>query len=117
MTSQEELDRYRIREITDAHRPLLDTVDWVDNSVDTWIECVDDNGEKVRLVPDMTGWQDRRKEVMVMNTVSGVNTQLFFQMQGGYVMPHDITLNDEKAKEVFFSIPAPVLKWAAARAH
>jgi hypothetical protein len=38
-------------------------------------------------------------------------------MQGGYVMPHDITLNDEKAKEVFFSIPAPVLKWAAARAR
>lgn len=117
MTSQEELDRYRIREITDAHRPLLDTVDWVDNSVDTWIECVDDNGEKVRLVPDMTGWRDGRREVMVMNCVSGVNTKLFFQMQGSYVMPHDITLNDEKAKEVFFSIPAPVLKWAAKRAH
>lgn len=116
MNSQEELDMYRIREITDAHRPLLGTVDWVDNSVDCWIECVDSNGEKVRLVPDMTGWRDGRREVMVMNTVSGVNTKLFFQMQGGYVMPHDITLNDDKAKEVFFSIPAPVLKWAAKRA-
>lgn len=117
MTSQEELDKYRIREIADTHRPLLATVEWIDNSVDCWIECVDDNGEKVRLVPDMTGWQDGRREVMVMNTVSGVNQKLFFQMQGGYAMPHDITLNDEKAKEVFFSIPAPVLMWAAERAH
>jgi hypothetical protein len=54
---------------------------------------------------------------MVMNCVTGCNQKLFFRIQGGYVMPHDITLNDEKAKEVFFSIPAPVLKWAAARAH
>lgn len=117
MNSQEELDQYRIREITDTHRPLLDTVDWVDNSVDTWIECVNDQGEKVRIIPDKTGWQDKRREVMVMNCVTGCNQKLFFQMRGGYVMPHDITLSDEAKKAVFFSIPAPVLKWAAARAH
>ena len=116
MNSQEELDKYRIREITDAHRPLLDTVDWIDNSVDTWIECVDDNGEKVRLVPDMTGWQDRRREVMVMNCVTGCNQKLFFQMQGGYVMPHDITLNDAAAYQVMAAIPAAVLRWAILRA-
>ena len=116
MNSQEELDKYRIREITDAHRPLLDTVDWVDNRVDTWIECVDDNGEKVRLVPDMTGWQERRREVMVMNTVSGVNTKLFFT-PGEYPQPHDITLNDSAAYQVMAAIPAAVLRWAILRAH
>ena len=52
MNSQEELEQYRIREITDAHRPLLGTVDWVDNSVDCWIECVErslaaHNGQKI----------------------------------------------------------------------
>lgn len=115
MNSQEELDKYRIREITNAHRPLLDTVDWVDNSVDTWIECVDDNGEKVRIIPDLTGWQDRRKEVMVMNTVSGVNTKLYFT-PGEYPQLHDITLKDSAAYQVMAAIPAAVLRWAIMRA-
>ena len=115
MNSQEELDQYRIREITDTHRPLLGTVDWVDNSVDTWIECVDDNGEKVRLVPDMTGWQDRRKEVMVMNCVTGVNTKLFFT-PGEYPQLHDITIHDAEAYKVMAAIPAAVLRWAIQRA-
>ena len=115
MNSQEELDQYRIREITNAHRPLLDTVDWVDNSVDTWIECVDDNGEKVRIIPDLTGWQDRRKEVMVMNTVSGVNTKLYFT-PGEYPQLHDITLKDSAAYQVMAAIPAAVLRWAIMRA-
>ena len=115
MNSQEELDQYRIREITDTHRPLLGTVDWVDNSVDTWIECVDDNGEQVRLIPDKTGWQDRRKEVMVMNTATGANTQLFFT-PGDYPQLHDITLNDAAAYKVMSAIPAAVLRWAVMRA-
>jgi hypothetical protein len=115
MNSQEELDQYRIREITDAHRPLLGTVDWVDNSVDTWIECINDHGEKVRLVPDMTGWQDRRREVMVMNCVTGVSTKLFFT-PGEYPQLHDITLNDSAAYQVMSAIPAAVLRWAVMRA-
>lgn len=115
MNSQEELDKYRIREITDAHRPLLDTVDWVDNSVDTWIECVNDHGEKVRIIPDKTGWQDNRKEVFVMNTVSGVNTKLFFT-PGDYPQLHDITLRDSAAYQVMSAIPAAVLRWAILRA-
>lgn len=117
MNSQEELEQYRIREITDAHRPLLGTVDWVDSSVDTWIECINDQGDKVRLVPDKTGWRDGRREVMVMNCVTGCNQKLFFQMQGGYVMPHDITLNDSEAYKVMSAIPAAVLRWAILRAH
>lgn len=116
MNSQEELDKYRIREITDAHRPLLDTVDWIDNSVDTWIECVDDNGEKVRIIPDLTGWQDRRREVMVMNCVTGVNTKLFFT-PGEYPQLHDITLHNADAYKVMSAIPAAVLRWAIQRAH
>ena len=115
MNSQEELDKYRIREITDAHRPLLDTVDWIDNSVDTWIECVDDNGEKVRIIPDLTGWQDRRREVMVMNCVTGVNTKLFFT-PGEYPQLHDITLHNADAYKVMSAIPAAVLRWAILRA-
>lgn len=119
MNSQEELEQYRIREITDAHRPLLGTVDWVDSSVDTWIECVDDNGEKVRLVPDMTGWQDGRREVMVMNCRSGINTKLFFRNEGrtaAIIIPHDATMSDELAKPVMWAIPFPCLEWAALRA-
>jgi hypothetical protein len=118
MNSQEELDQYRIREITDTHRPLLGTVDWVDNSIDTWIECVDDNGEKVRLVPDMTGWRDGRREVMIMNCRNGENRKLFFQkLPGGVIVPHDAMMTDEQAKQVMWAIPFPCLEWAANRAR
>ena len=112
-----EMNEQGITSITKGSVLLLDTVTIMDNSVDVWIECVNDDGEKVRLVPDMTGWQDNRKEVMVMNTVSGTNTKLFFKLLGGeYIEPHRITIADEEAKKVMFSIPAPVLNWAIERA-
>ena len=116
MNTSEELKSFKITAITEGSVILLTTVDYADNSVDCWIECVNDFGEKVRLIPDMTGWQDGRREVMVMNCETGCNQNLFFQIRGGYVMPHDLTLSDETKKAVFFSIPAPVLKWAAEKA-
>ena len=115
MTTQEELSEARIVMLNAARLSILSTVDWVDNSVDTWIECINDNGEKVRLIPDKTGWQDKRREVMVMNTVSGVNTKLFFT-PGEFPQLHDITLRDSAAYQVMSAIPAAVLRWAVMRA-
>lgn len=116
MNTQEELKLLRIAKLSNAVLlSMLSTVDSKDDSVDCWIECVNDAGETVRLIPDKTGWQDRRKEVMVMNTVSGVNTQLFFS-PGEFPQLHDITLRDPAAYQVMAAIPAAVLRWAVLRA-
>lgn len=115
--SRTELDQYRIYRITDAHRPLLGTVDWVNNSVDVWIECINDDGEKVRLVPDMTGWRDGRREVMVYNCSTGVNTKLFFRQESdGDYYTHDAT-RQEDIENVMYKIPWAVMDWAAEKAH
>ena len=116
MTTQEELKQTRIVKLTNAVMlSMLSTVESRDNSAECWIECVNDAGETVRLIPDKTGWQDNRKEVMVMNTVSGVNTKLFFT-PGEFPQLHDITLNDSAAYQVMAAIPAAVLRWAILRA-
>lgn len=117
MCSRTELDKYRIDRIYEAHKPLLATVDWVDNSVDCWIECINDDGEKIRLVPDMTGWQDGRREVMVMNCVTGVNTKLFFRCESnGDYFTHNAT-RQEDIEAVMYKIPWAVMDWAASKAH
>ena len=82
-----------------------------DNSVECWIEFDTDNDESIRLIPDSTGWQDGRKEVMVMNITTGKNVSIFFKNDE----PSDITLMDEEAAKVLRSIPADVLKWALKR--
>ena len=116
MTTQEELRLLRITKLTDAViMTKLYTVDYRDNSTECWIECVNDAGETVRLIPDKTGWQDNRKEVMVMNTATGMNTQLFFT-PGDFPQLHDITLRDSAAYQVMAAIPAAVLRWAVMRA-
>ena len=117
MTTQEELRQLHIAKLSNAVLlSMLSTVDYRDSSADCWIECVNDAGETVRLIPDKTGWQDHRKEVMVMNTVSGVNTQLFFT-SGEFPQLHDITLHDSAAYKVMAAIPAAVLHWAILRAR
>lgn len=123
MTTQEELNHFRIEKLSfrieklsDAVMPMLSTVDSRDDSVECWIECINNNGEKVRLIPDKTGWQDNRKEIMVMNCVTGCNQKLFFT-PGDYPQLHDITLNDSAAYQVMSAIPAAVLRWAILRAH
>lgn len=116
MNTQKELDVFGFISIENPARlSMLSTIDSRDDSVECWIECVDDNGEKVRLIPDKTGWQDRRKEVFVMNTATGMNTKLFFT-PGEYPQLHDITLRDSAAYEVMSAIPAAVLRWAILRA-
>ena len=116
MTTQEELTNFRFVSIENTARlSMLSTVDSRDNSTECWIECVNDAGETVRLIPDKTGWQDNRREVMVMNTVSGLNTKLFFT-PGEYPQLHDITLHDAEAYKVMAAIPAAVLRWAVMRA-
>ena len=115
MKTSKELKDFGISAITAGSVLMLSTVAIADNQQECWIECIDDSGEKVRLIPDMTGWQDRRREVMVMNTVSGRNTKLFFT-PGNYPELHDITLHDDEAYRVMSNIPAPVLRWAVMRA-
>lgn len=116
MTTQEELKQLRIVKLSNAVLlSMLSTVDSRDNSTDCWIECIDDHGEQVRLIPDKTGWQDNRREVMVMNCVTGVNTKLYFT-PGEFPQLHDITLNDAAAYQVMAAIPAAVLRWAVMRA-
>ena len=117
-TTRRELNRHGITRITDGSVLLLGTVTMKDTSQDIWLECVDDNGDRVRIVPDMTGWQDGRREVMAMNIRTGVNTKLFFQKWGvpAIIMPHNATLADEAATKVMWAIPFPCLEWAALRA-
>ena len=117
-TTRQELRLHGISRITEGSVLLLSTVSLRDNSQDVWLECVDDNGDKSRLVPDMTGWQDRRKEVMVMNCRSGENRKLFLREAGaGTIVPHDATLFDDAAIRVMRLIPYPCLEWAAKRAR
>lgn len=115
MNTSEELKDCGITSITAGSVLMLSTVVIADNQQECWIECIDDAGHKVRLIPDMTGWQDRRREVMVMDTASGINTKLFFT-PGDYPQLHDITLHDAEAYRVMSNIPAPVLRWAVMRA-
>jgi hypothetical protein len=117
-TTRRELKRHGITNITEGSVLLLGTVTLTDNRQDIWLECIDDNGDRVRLIPDLTGWQDGRREVMVMNTRSGINTKLFFRKAGaGLIVPHEaILVADEQAKQVMWAIPFPCLAWAALRA-
>lgn len=117
-TTGQELRLRGVSSITEGSVLLLATVTLRDNSQDIWLECIDDNGDKVRLVPDLTGWQDGRKEVFVMNCRSGINTKLFFQkLPGGVIVPHDAMMTDEQAKQVMWTIPFPCLEWAVDRAR
>ena len=114
----QELMRHGVGRITSGSVLLLSTVTLTDNSQEVWLECVDDNGDKVRLVPDLTGWQDGRREIMVMNITTGRNTTAFFKKfwnTGAFVLTDD-TAADEAAVKVLQCIPEPCLTWAIVRA-
>lgn len=117
MCTRTEMNEQGITSITKGSVLLLDTVTIVDNSVDCYIECVNDDGEKIRLVPDMTGWQDKRKEVFVMNITTGINAKLFFRQDDkGDYWTHEAT-KDEYIEKVMYKIPWAVMEWAAGKAH
>lgn len=116
MCSRTEMNEQGITKITKGSVLLLDTVTIMDNSVDVWIECINDDGEKIRLVPDMTGWQDKRKEVFVMNITTGMNAKLFFREENGDYITHDAT-RDEYIESIMYKIPWAILEWAAGKAH
>lgn len=116
MCTRTEMNNYGVTSITKGSILLLDTVTIVDNSVDCYIECVNDDGEKIRLVPDMTGWQDGRKEVMVMNITTGVNAKLFFRRDDkDDYWTHDAT-KDEYIESVMHKLPWAIMNWAAEKA-
>ena len=111
-----EMNEQGVTSITKGSVLLLSTVTIVDNSVDVYIECINDDGEKIRLVPDMTGWQDNRKEVMVMNCTTGVNAKLFFRRDDkGDYWTHDAT-RQEDIENVMYKIPWAIMDWAAGKA-
>lgn len=117
MCTRTEMNEQGITSITKGSVLLLSTVTIVDNSVDVYIECINDDGEKIRLVPDMTGWQDNRKEVMVFNCTTGENAQLFFRRDDkGDYWTHDAT-RDEYIESVMHKIPWAIMDWAAGKAH
>jgi hypothetical protein len=118
-TTGQELKFHGISRITEGSVLLLGTVTLRDNSQEVWLECIDDNGDKVRLVPDLTGWQDGRKEVTVMNCGSGINTTAFFKKfwnTGAFVLHDDMMMAGEAAVKVLQRIPDPCLMWAILRA-
>ena len=106
-TTRNELAVFHVSKLSPA--VMLATVTVADSICDCWIEFVNDSGETVRLVPDSTGWQDGRKEVMVMNATTGRNCKLFFTADG---RANDMTLQDPELVEILWSIPHPVLNWA-----
>lgn len=115
--TRRELAFHCITRITNGSVLLLGTVTIADNSQDIWLECIDDNGDRVRLVPDMTGWRDGRREVMAMNIRTGINTKLFFRKAGvSLIVPHEAGLADAQAMQVMRAIPFPCIEWAALRA-
>ena len=117
-TTDQELRLHGIGRITEGSVLLLSTVTLRDNSQEVWLECIDNNGDKVRLAPNLTGWRDGRKEVMVMNCRSGINTTAFFKKfwnTGAFVLHDDMMMN-ESAVKVLQLIPEPCLMWAILRA-
>ena len=115
--SRTEMNEQGITSITKGSVFFFFLVTIVDNSVDVWIECVNDDGEKIRLVPDMTGWQDRRKEVFVMNCATGENAKLFFRKDdNGDYWTHDAT-RDEYIESIMHKIPWAIMTWAAEKAR
>ena len=115
MCSRTEMNDQGITSITKGSVLLLDTVTIMDTSVDVWIECVNDDGDTVRLIPDMTGWRDGRKEVFVMNCTTGENAKLFFREVNGEYFTHDAT-KDEYIESVMYKIPWAIMDWAASKA-
>lgn len=119
ITTQQEIRMHHISELSYESALLLETVTLRDTSAECWIECVNRSGETVRIIPDMTGRQDRLREVMVMNAATGRNQKLYFEE----VWPHSgfWTINearaDDAAREVIASLPSAVIDWAVKRAR
>lgn len=119
ITTQQEIKKHHVSELSYESALLLETVTLRDTSAECWVECVNRSGETVRVIPDMTGRQDRLREVMVMNTATGKNQKLYFEE----VWPHSgfWTINeartDDAAIEVIISLPSAVIDWAVKRAH
>ena len=118
-TTDQELRLHGIGRITEDSVLLLSTVTLTDNSQEVWLECIDDNGDRVRLVPNLTGWRDGRREIMVMNITTGINTQAFFKKfwnTGAFVLHDDMMMAGEAAMTALRRIPDPCLMWAILRA-
>lgn len=112
-TTRNELAFFHVSQLFAGVMPMLETVTMADSVCECWIEFVNDSGETVRLVPDSTGWQDGRREVVVMNTATGRNCKLFFTADG---RPSTVTMDNREAVDLLWSIPNPVLNWAVSHA-
>ena len=118
ITTQQEIRMHHISELSYESALLLETVTLRDTSAECWIECINNSGETVRVIPDMTGRQGRLREVMVMNTATGKNQKLYFEevwhCSGFWTLNEART--DDAAREVISSLPSAVIDWAVKRA-
>ena len=118
ITTQQEIRMHHISELSYESALLLETVTLRDTSAECWIECINNSGETVRVIPDMTGRQGRLREVMVMNTATGKNQKLYFEevwhCRGFWTLNEART--DDAAREVISSLPSSVIDWAVKRA-
>ena len=118
ITTQQEIRMHHISELSYESALLLETVTLRDTSAECWIECINNSGETVRVIPDMTGRQGRLREVMVMNTATGKNQKLYFEevwhCSGFWTLNEART--DVAASEVISSLPSSVIDWAVKRA-
>ena len=119
ITTQQEIRMHHISELSYESALLLETVTLRDTSAECWIECINNSGETVRIIPDMTGRQDRLREVMAMNTATGKNQKLYFEevwhCSGFWTLNEART--DDAARDVISSLPSAVIDWAVKRAR
>lgn len=115
MNTTEELKTLKIREINPETVCLLSTVTLKESVCNCCLYYTDDDGCEVLVEPDMTGWQDGRKEVRIHK--NGESCTLYFDVSGGYAEPHKYTLNDSRAMDVLWRVPNCILHWAIKKAH
>lgn len=110
-TSREELNNLKLNKVNAViARTMLETITIKDSVCDLWIECINDTGDVIRLIPDTTGRQDGYKEIMAMNCRTGKNAKLLFT--------HNVSANTVFEDQIVVSrIPWQVLNWAIEKAR
>lgn len=110
MNTREELKIHGLNKVNAIiARTMLETVTIKDSICDLWIECVNDTGDVIRLIPDTIGRQDGYKEIMAMNCRTGKNVKLLFT--------DNVSANTVFEDKIVVSrIPWQVLNWAISKA-
>lgn len=111
MNTREELKTFGLNKVNKMiANTMLETVTIKDSICDLWIECVNDTGDVIRLIPDTVGRRDGYKEIMAMNCRTGKNAKLLFT--------HNVSANTIFEDKIVVSrIPWQILNWAIEKAR